>query len=365
MIGVYIHIPFCVRKCLYCDFVSYVRTEEIQKAYIDRLVEEIEDCPVSETVDTVFIGGGTPSVLSFGEIGRVMDALRRKFVFAQDCECSIEVNPGTVDLKKMSAYREYGINRLSIGLQSWDDTQLKTLGRIHTCEEFEKTFWLAREAGFDNVNVDLMSAIPGQTRQSYAETLQKVLSLAPEHISAYSLIVEEGTPFAHMELDLPQEEEEREMYYDTKRILSEAGYDRYEISNYAKKGFACRHNVGYWTGKEYLGFGVAAASFYQGMRMRNQSSLEDYLEKGPSLEEKVMLTKEDMMSEFFFVGLRMMKGVSERAFEERFSERFEERFGNVIRKHMDSGLLVKDEGFLCLTEKGIDVSNYVLCDFVL
>ena len=365
MISVYIHIPFCIRKCLYCDFVSYVRTEEVQKAYIDRLIKEIEDCSVAETVDTVFIGGGTPSVLSFQDTERLVNALRNQFAFAPDCEFSIEVNPGTVTLDKLRAYRRLGVNRLSIGLQSCDNLQLKTLGRIHTYEDFVKTFAEAREAGFDNVNVDLMSAIPGQTTQSYIDTLQKVLLLAPEHISAYSLIVEEGTPFASMELDLPEEEDEREMYYETKRILKEAGYERYEISNYSKPGFACRHNVGYWTGKEYLGFGTAAASFYLNVRKCNQRDADDYIQNGPLPEEEVMLTKDDLMSEFFFVGLRMMKGVSEREFERRFGESFENRFGAVMQKHIDAGLLAKKDGILCLTEKGIDVSNYVLCDFIL
>ena len=365
MIGIYIHIPFCVRKCLYCDFASYIRTQEVQKLYIDRLIKEIEACSVSETVDTVFIGGGTPSVLSFGEIGRLMDAIRHKFPMIKNAECSIEVNPGTVDSEKLQSYREFGLNRLSIGLQSCDNKQLKTLGRIHTYEDFEETFMAAREVGFDNLNVDLMSAIPGQSVSSYLDSLQKVLQFAPEHISAYSLIVEEGTPFSEMELDLPDEESERQMYYDTKRILSEAGYTRYEISNYAKEGFACKHNIGYWTGKEYLGFGVAAASFYQGMRIRNHVSLEEYLANGPTLEEKVMLTKEDCMSEFFYVGLRMMKGVSECEFEKRFGEPFGERFAASIQKHMNLGLLAKENGYLFLTEKGIDVSNYVLCDFVL
>ncbi len=350
---------------MYCDFASYVRTQEVQKEYIDRLIKEIEDCPASDTVDTVFIGGGTPSVLSFTEIQRLVCALREKFSFAKECEFTIEVNPGTVDAEKLKGYRSLSINRLSIGLQTCDDIQLKKLGRIHTYQEFETTFRLAREAGFENINVDLMSAIPGQTRLSYSDTLKKVLHFNPEHISAYSLIIEEGTPFAEMELDLPGEDEEREMYYDTKRILAASGYERYEISNYAKKGFICRHNVGYWTGKEYLGFGVAAASFHQGIRKCNQLSVEDYIENGPRLEENIMLTKEEQMSEFFFVGLRMIKGVSERQFQGKFGVSSDEIFGEIIKKHIETGLLARENGYISLTDKGLDVSNYVLCDFIL
>ncbi len=365
MIGIYIHIPFCVRKCLYCDFASYVRTDEMKTAYVDRLVQEIGAFETTECVDTVFIGGGTPSILPAEEMERILKALKAKFSFSDNVECTIEVNPGTVDSFKLEEYYRMGINRLSIGLQSCDNQELKALGRIHTYEDFETTYFAALKAGFANINVDLMSAIPYQTVESFRESLHKVIALGPQHISAYSLIVEEGTPFSQMQLPLPDEESEREMYYEAKRILLANGYERYEISNYAKKGFSCRHNVGYWTGKEYVGFGVAAASFYKGVRSSCATDVERYIEHGPWLEERIMLTEEDKMSEYFFVGLRMMKGVSEGEFLEKFGVVPRVVFGDALDKHMKNGLLVKEDGRIRLTEKGIDVSNYVLCDFVL
>ncbi len=365
MIGIYVHIPFCLRKCLYCDFVSYVTTEEVRAAYVARLLKDIAETDVKETVDTVYIGGGTPSVLEAKDICMIMDAIRESFTLTDDCECSMEINPGTVSLEKLILYRKAGINRLSIGLQSCDDKELKALGRIHSCEMFFDAYRMAREAGFENINIDLMSAIPEQTKESYKETLQKVLQLKPEHISAYSLIVEEGTPFADMELNLPSEEDERWMYYETDRLLSAVGYVRYEISNYALPGYECRHNIRYWTGKEYLGFGVAAASFYQGCRSKNASGLEAYITDGPEVEECVMLTEKDAMEEFFYLGLRMCGGVKEEVFFQRFGIQPEEVYGDVLEKHIRDGLLVKEEGRIRLTARGIDVSNYVLCDFIL
>lgn len=364
MIGIYVHIPFCVRKCLYCDFVSYVTTEEVRAAYVARLLKDIAETDVKETVDTVYIGGGTPSVLEAKDICMIMDAIRERFTLTDDCECSMEVNPGTVSTEKLISYRKAGINRLSIGLQSCDDKELETLGRIHSCEMFLDAYRMAREAGFENINIDLMSAIPEQTKESYKETLQKVLQLQPEHISAYSLIVEEGTPFADMQLKLPSEEDERWMYYETDKLLSDAGYVRYEISNYALPGYECRHNIRYWTGKEYLGFGVAAASFYEGCRSKNTAGLDAYIKSGPQLEERIMLTKEDEMEEFFYLGLRMCEGVKEEVFRQRFGMGTEEVYGEVLKKHIGDGLLVKEDGSIRLSLRGIDVSNYVLCDFL-
>ena len=352
---------------MYCDFASYVRTQEVQKEYIDRLIKEIEDCPASDTVDTVFIGGGTPSVLSFTEIQRLVCALREKFSFAKECEFTIEVNPGTVDAEKLKGYRSLSINRLSIGLQTCDDIQLKKLGRIHTYQEFETTFRLAREAGFENINVDLMSAIPGQTRLSYSDTLKKVLHFNPEHISAYSLIIEEGTPFAEMELDLPGEDEEREMYYDTKRILAASGYERYEISNYAKKGYECRHNMTYWTGIEYLGLGLGAASYFKGCRYKNTSDMELYLQNATEkiIEEELVLTAEDKMEEYMFLGLRLKKGVSIGLFENLFRVPMDTIYGKEIEKMKTEGLLLQHGDKLRLSKKGTDVANYVMSHFIL
>ena len=365
MIGIYVHIPFCLKKCLYCDFVSFVQTQEVKKAYVDALLKEIDSCPVTEIADTVFLGGGTPSVLDATDIDRILNALYKRFRFSKDYECTIEMNPGTVSMEKFKAYRNMGINRLSIGLQSCNDTELQCLGRIHTRQEFEKAYFEARECGFENINVDLMSAIPGQSLQSYSTTLQKVLSYRPEHISAYSLIVEEGTPFASQELDLPDEDAEREMYYLTKEMLEKCGYKRYEISNYALSGYTCRHNLKYWKRSEYLGFGIAAASFYGGERRKNGTDLFQYLQNGPTIEESVLLGREDEMSEFFYLGLRMTDGVSEQNFVDEFGVKPQAVFPGIIEKHITNGLLEKNDDRIILTKKGLDVSNYVLCDFLL
>ena len=283
---IYMHIPFCVKKCLYCDFLSGPQNQETIELYVDSLCREIATYPVShanrtkDKVSTIFVGGGTPSILSGEQIKRIFDALYAHFDMEEDAEVTIEVNPGTVTREKLEAYRACNINRISFGLQSANNEELKLLGRIHNFETFVENFRLARACGFENINVDLMSAIPNQTLQSFEETLCKVLALKPEHISAYSLIVEEGTPFAYLygegcpkEQELPSEDVEREIYYKTEEILSQAGYHRYEISNYAKQGMECKHNVGYWDRKEYIGFGLGASGLVNETRLRNT----DYL----------------------------------------------------------------------------------------
>lgn len=396
-LGIYIHIPFCVKKCLYCDFISGPATEETKVNYVNRLLKEIEiqaeyfrNC----TISTVFIGGGTPSVLRTDLLALILCKLKEKFVFEDDYECTIEVNPGTVDFVKLQEYRKAGINRLSIGLQSCHDKELKALGRIHDYSAFEDTYRMAREAGFENINVDLMSSVPEQTRDSFIRSLKTVVELEPEHISVYSLIVEEGTPFYDMDLNLPDEDEERKIYYDTGRVLQEYGYAQYEISNYAKKGRECRHNIRYWQCKEYIGFGVAAASFYNGVRWKNTEELHTYLQtelcdvinrfqskviKGVSsnlpedcflaendfYEEVILLSENDKMAEFMFMGLRMNEGVSKTEFVARFGCGLEEKYGPVIEKHIQNDLLEKVGDFLRLTDKGRDVCNFVMADFLI
>ena len=294
----YIHIPFCVKKCAYCDFLSGPSTLEVREAYVNCLIEEICHCkhagvgdsdnkwapcdPENYEVVSAFFGGGTPSILKPDQIRRIMTALKEVFCWNSDAEVTIEANPGTVDEEKLRNYLDCGINRISFGLQSADNEELRKLGRIHTWEEFLDSFHQARIAGFTNINVDLMSALPGQTVDSWRKTLEKVLELKPEHISAYSLIIEEGTPFYekyedHPEL-LPPEEEERQMYHDTKKILHEHGYERYEISNYARTGYACRHNLGYWERREYKGFGLGSASLLENRRYTNTCELKQYLQ---------------------------------------------------------------------------------------
>ena len=329
-ISVYIHIPFCVRKCLYCDFLSGPASEASRKAYINALCEEIRSEAYKYEgfrVVSVFIGGGTPSVIDAEDIRRVLNTLRQSYRLEAECEITIEVNPGTVTEDKLRIYRESGINRLSIGLQSARNSELKALGRIHSYEDFLNTYEKAVKIGFSNINVDLMSAIPEQTLSSYRETLNKVLQLTPQpvHISAYSLIVEEGTSFYENTPKLPDEETEREMYKITREILEKAGFHRYEISNYAKPGYECFHNKVYWTRGNYVGFGIGSASLVKNRRFHNITELESYVNHTKEYATDIQsLTIEEQMEEFMFLGLRMMKGVSEQEFYENYHQRFEQ-----------------------------------------
>ena len=448
----YIHIPFCIRKCAYCDFLSGPADKEVQGRYMQALLWEVslagkmhrermrkhgEEHNIEE-VDTVFIGGGTPSVVDAVWILRLMEQVRTSFCLAEDAEITMEANPGTLTAEKLAQYRQAGINRLSLGLQSTDDGELRRLGRIHTYGEFLENYRLAREAGFTNINIDLMSALPGQTVESYERTLRRVIALGPEHISAYSLIIEEGTPFWQRYGDdaeeredetaeaddgenddaenddaehdggerkptekmdvwqLPTEDQDRQMYHLTKSVLAEAGYDRYEISNYARPGYACHHNVGYWTRVPYLGLGLGAASYYGGQRFTNTREREEYLslleqedEKrrealpgdGKSLStaqphgetqrlvalrrEVETLTRQDAMEEFMFLGLRLTSGVSASAFETIFGRPMEEVYGPVLQKMQRQGLMERAGQRWHLTDLGLDVSNYVLAEFLL
>lgn len=381
---IYIHIPFCVRKCAYCDFLSGPAPENEQADYVEALIKEIR-CGIKDSYEvmTVFIGGGTPSVLSGDEMEQIMGALRETFSIREDAEITMEMNPGTVDREKLRAYRRAGINRLSIGLQSADDRELRMLGRIHTFAQFLETYKMAREEGFDNINVDLISALPGQTEAGYEETVQKVLALAPEHISSYSLIIEEGTPFYELygqdageeSLKLPDEDTEREMYERTKVLLEQAGYHRYEISNYALPGRECRHNIGYWERREYLGFGIGAASLLNEGRFSNISDRMAYVKAARTCEgaeflkkirtEREALSERDQMGETMMLGLRMMKGVSKKAFAGRFGKTMEEVYGETLTKYLRWNLLEETkDGHIRFTEQGISVSNPVLAEFL-
>lgn len=369
----YIHIPFCVKKCAYCDFLSGPSDEKSREHYIDFLCDEIKACKgnvEAYEVSTIFFGGGTPSVLQGNQIERIMDEIREVFELTEDVEITLEMNPGTVTEEKLVAYKKAGINRLSIGLQSVHDEELELLGRIHTFEEFLHSYELARNVGFENINIDLISAIPGQTVESWEESLRTVAALKPEHISAYSLIIEEGTPFYEKygggagEHLLPTEDEERKIYWRTKKILEEAGYERYEISNYAKAGYECRHNVGYWERTPYLGFGIGAASLYEETRYANPSDLKIY---SNSLYEKFhaeKLSVEEQMEEFMFLGLRMMKGISKEKFAAEFCADIEKVYGKQIEKLKSLELLEENGDRIYLTEKGIDVSNAVFVEFM-
>lgn len=378
---IYLHIPFCARKCAYCDFLSFPAGEDVIETYVQRLLEEISEYKEegkAYRVSSVFVGGGTPSLLSAGQLSRLMDGLFANFDVSPRAEITLEANPGTLTPEKLSDYRKSGINRLSIGLQSADDAELALLGRIHTYGQFLDNYRAARNVGFDNINVDLMSALPGRTAESFCGTLKKVIALAPEHISVYSLIIEPGTPFyARYHEDavrrergdaphiLPSEEEERRIYALTNDALAAAGYRRYEISNYAKPGRECRHNTGYWQGTPYLGFGLGASSYINGTRTKNVSDLSVYLNEPFRRAETHILSEKERMEEFMFLGFRMTKGVSEAEFARRFGRTLREVYGPVLDKLTGNRLIEQSGGRLRLTARGVDISNYVLSEFLL
>ena len=361
----YIHIPFCVKKCRYCDFLSAPATPEARQEYVMGLCQKIRsyyDLAGMYHVSSIFIGGGTPSILETQQMRSIFDAIRATFPIDSDAEITVEVNPGTVDKLKLMAYRNVGINRLSIGLQSTDDQELKMLGRIHTYKDFLDTYTLAREVGFQNINVDLMSGIPFQTLGGWEDTLKKVAELGPEHISAYSLIIEEGTPFyekygegeraeARRRRELPDEDTERMMYQFTKNILWSYGYHRYEISNYAKEGYECRHNLGYWNRTEYLGIGTGAASLI-GSRRWSEG------------EEPEELSRENQMEEYMFLGLRKMEGVTKSGFLKEFGCTMESKYSRVLKRMYAEGLMEEAGDYVRLTDQGIDISNYVMSEFL-
>ena len=367
-LGIYIHIPFCVRKCAYCDFLSAPADETTRAAYVRALKEEIRSAgDLNETYEgaTVFFGGGTPSLLAGEELAGVLDEVSRRLLLRPDAEITVECNPGTLDRTKLETYKRAGVNRLSIGLQSADNRELKTLGRIHTWEQFLHNYELVRELGFANVNIDLMSALPGQTREGWLSTLEKVTNLNPEHISAYSLIVEEGTPFYErygedrpQESELPGEDLDRLMYEDTKAFLHGKGYERYEISNYAKPGYECRHKCSYWERTDYRGFRIGSASLLGEVRYKNSTDLKEYLKGHFTYESVEPLNHRDVLEETMFLGLREMRGVA-------VTEEIQEVYGPVLEKLIQEEVLVRADGRVRLTDRGIDVSNMVLAEFLL
>ena len=377
-ISLYLHIPFCVRKCRYCDFLSFSDCSYTrQKEYVTALQEEIrawKEAAENYQVRSVFLGGGTPSVLLDGFVGEIFQTLYEVWDISANAEITIEANPGTITRQKLIEYRTCGVNRLSMGLQSTVNQELQCLGRIHTYEQFLANYKMAREEGFRNINVDLMSALPGQNLHSYGQTLARIVKLEPEHISAYSLIIEPGTPFAEdteILKQLPSEEAERRMYHYTNVILQSLGYERYEISNYSKPGYACYHNQVYWTGGEYLGLGIGASSYWNEMRFHNTENPEKYIQKikGKQIEaireDIIPDTRRSRMEEFMFLGLRLMRGVSATDFEERFGITMQEQYGTVIDNYVEQGYLTWNQERLRLTERGIDVSNRIMADFLI
>ena len=371
-LSLYLHIPFCVKKCNYCDFLSFAADDNVKKKYTENLCEEIMRTAKEygkRPVDTIFFGGGTPTVLPVELFNEILGVVNENYSVLSDAEISMEVNPGTTDLDKLEKYRKMGINRLSIGAQSMQPEELKLLGRIHGREEFLECYKAARKAGFANISIDLMSALPGQTWNSFYPTLQEVVSLQPEHLSVYSLIIEEGTPLFEKYGDkegaalLPSEEEDRKIYHETYRFLKQSGYHRYELSNYAKPGLECRHNLGYWSGKNYVGFGLGAASMVEGVRWKNTSSMEAYLAGEAKREDEHRLTLQERMEEYMFLGLRKTKGVSVSGFFELFGTDMDVIYGPWIEKMKKNDLLCGTK-YLALTTRGQDLANYVMAGFL-
>ncbi|MCI5919550.1 MAG: radical SAM family heme chaperone HemW [Roseburia sp.] len=399
----YVHIPFCMKKCLYCDFLSAPADEETQREYVEALLREIRffgERSSDYVVSTIYIGGGTPSWLDESLMAKIMEEITHRFLLAKDAEITIECNPGTVTERKFQVYKKIGINRLSIGLQSVNEKELQLLGRVHTFDQFLKTYELARKTGFTNINVDLMSSLPGQTPKTFANTLQQVIRLHPEHISAYSLIIEKGTPFyetykfdavkqrAGMQTEfLPTEDEEYEIGKLTQVVLEKAGYHRYEVSNYAREGYACRHNIGYWRRTNYLGMGLGAASLLENIRYTNTSDLYHYIEESVDIKNVMVpvtlanqttvpvpatnlsdtvdvIERNAQMEEFMFLGLRMTQGVFREDFERAFGMTIESVYGEVLQTLLQEGLLEKSEGRIFLTDRGMELNSYVTSQFL-
>lgn len=378
-LGIYIHIPFCKQKCYYCDFVSYSNKCSEVKEYIESLKKEIEEFDFSNyKVTSIYIGGGTPSYIDSIYIVEILSELKEKLkcnlIEFKDIEITIEVNPGTVDTKKLNDYKKSGINRLSIGLQSTKNDILKKIGRIHTYQEFLEIYKLARETGFKNINIDLMIGVPGQKIGDLKNTLQDIIKLEPEHISVYSLIIEENTPIEKMlengEIKLPDEDLERNMYWYVKNTLELNGYNHYEISNFAKLGKESRHNLNCWNQEEYIGFGVAAHSYLNDIRFSNTINVEEYIQhiENNRKEENIQIEEsqslEDKKNEFMMLGFRKIQGVDIARFKEKFIDNPIFLYREKLNKLVEEGLIEVDLNHIKLTNKGIDLANLVFEEFV-
>lgn len=374
-IGLYVHIPFCKSKCHYCDFLSF-SNEPLQEAYVDALVKEIENQAKvirnSHTVQTIFMGGGTPTVLPPFLLGRIAETIRASFRIEKDVEWSIESNPGTITKEHVEVFKQYGINRVSLGLQTCEKKLLKTLGRIHSFEQWEKSVELLKSSGIMNINTDLMFALPGQTLKDWEETLRCVVSYDMPHLSAYSLIIEEGTPFYALyekgELELAEDVLDRQMYDFAKRFLKEKGYNHYEISNWALPGMACKHNKVYWQQQPYIGLGLGAHSYFKGKRYHNLYDLNQYIDRQGNLDEIIEdveeITLKMQQEECIFLGLRLLEGISLSAFEKQFGMPLEVTYKNQIDKWIKEKALIKTKERVYLSEYGIDISNTVFSSFL-
>ncbi|MBO5059587.1 MAG: oxygen-independent coproporphyrinogen III oxidase [Clostridia bacterium] len=368
MTGLYVHIPFCLKKCKYCDFNSFAFSAADKGRYLNALFSEMEQYR-GKKCDTVFIGGGTPTALNTAEMKMLLQKIKEIFILSKDCEFTVEANPKTVDRQKLEVVRQNGVNRLSLGVQSFNDSELLLLGRLHTAKEAEETVALAKDCGFTNISIDLMSAIPGQTADSFKKSLDTAFSQNPAHISCYSLILEEGTPlfreFHEGLLTLPDEDEERRIYELACSQMQLHGYEQYEISNFAKPGFESRHNIKYWKCEEYIGVGLSAHSYLNGVRFSNTDCFSDYLDRKYRSGENELLSEKDKMSEFMFLGLRMTKGVSAQDFYKKFGVDIKKVYGKPLSKFIKMGMIVEENGFLRLSHEAISVSNQIMCEFII
>ncbi len=367
MRGLYVHIPFCIKKCKYCDFTSYTGCSDLFGRYIAEMAKEMEKYR-GEEIDTVFIGGGTPTILSPLQLAALLKNIRDIFKISPSAEVTIESNPKTLTEEKLSALKKGGVNRISIGVQSFNDGELETVGRVHNEKDAENAVRLLQKCGFSNVNLDIMFSLPGQTKESFRYTLEKAIKLNPMHISCYSLILEEHTPLYDEvisgKVKLCDEETDRELYEYACKFFSEHGFNQYEISNFARPGYECRHNLKYWDCDEYIGIGIAAHSYFNGGRFFNIDSLDDYL-SGRYTDGKVEKTEgKDAVSEFIIMGLRKTAGIEKKEFKKRFGKEIGELYKKEIEKFKRAGLMEEDEISLRLTFEGIDVSNAVLCEFI-
>ncbi len=376
-LGLYIHIPFCRSKCEYCDFCSFVpNSEAVIEHYVDALILQMEDwsdkCRGRE-IDSIYMGGGTPTFLSVKHLSRLFNAIYDNFHVSRGAEISIECNPATADFKSLRKIRRLGVNRLSIGLQSANENELAALGRTHTYRDFETTFEDARRAGFDNISVDVMYGIPEQTDRSFTKTLSLVTSLSPEHISLYALKIEENTPLAKRRgtLALPDEDTEYGMYVKAVGYLAEKGYERYEISNFAKRGFACLHNLKYWHCDEYLGLGASAHSYFDGERFAATRSVRDYIDGLEIINNNIQVIvssdktdSKESMEEYVMLGMRLEEGISTAEFEARFGVPFAEKYGRRLDAYIRDGFVEKTDGCYKFTSAGMFVSNYILSEIL-
>ncbi len=372
--GIYVHIPFCISKCKYCDFISFACNNQKTEEYFEVLTREIEskkDCTNKE-ITTIYIGGGTPSVPDSKYIVEIINSIKNTFKIAKECEITIEVNPGTVTKEKLLDYKKAGVNRISIGLQSTSDRILKLLGRIHNYEQFIYTYNLAKDAGYNNINVDLMLGIPTQTESELVDSIEKIIKLNPNHISIYSLIVEENTEMQRLidsnELELPEENIERKMYWKTKKILEKNGFKQYEISNFAKKGYESRHNLDCWNQEEYAGMGLAAHSYIDRKRFSNIDNIDEYIKNKNNLNKNIVVNeiqkKEDQAKEYMMIGFRKIDGISISEFERKFRINPLFYFRFEIDNLVEKGLIEVDLDRIKLTKKGLDFANIVFEEFV-